>query len=156
MYSLRRDDTVLGKIGSYAIAFVVLAVVEFPFSPITIALSMAFRKVKWLSPIVTALFDAIKICLAILFASWLIDLVGESPAWLMFLIPGYLMCQNDIMRINRVKAGHSKVKFSLEKNGEAESYDQKLDLWTERAHLIGDVTGWIVGMNLILQPAAFF
>ena len=104
----------LGTIGSYVIAFGVLVGVELPFFPITMGLSVALRKSKWVSPFVTGLVDAAKICLAVLFASWLIHKIGESPAWLMFLIPGYLMAQNNIIRINRVKAGRSNVKLLLE------------------------------------------
>ena len=74
----------------------------------------------------------------------------------MFLIPGYLIVQNNFMRINRVKAGRSNVKWMLERDGEAESYNQSHDLWVERGHLFGDVVGWIAGTNLILKSASFF
>jgi hypothetical protein len=102
------------------------------------------------------LLDAIKICAAVLLASWLIHKIGQSPTWLMFLIPGFLMYRNDLMRIKRVKAGRSNVKQMLEQNGHPESYDQRHDLWIERAHLLGDVSGWILGTNLFLQSAGFF
>lgn len=66
------------------------------------------------------------------------------------------MLRNNIMRIHRVKVGQSNVKLMLEQNGEPGSYDQTHDLWMERGHLIGDVTGWVIGTNLILQSASFF
>jgi len=146
----------LAKIGAYVIAFVVLAGIELPFFPITLSLSVALKKAKWLSPFVICLIDAIKIGVAVILASWLIHKIGQSPSWLMFLIPGYLMVQNNLMRINRVKAGRSNVKRILEQNGEPESYDQRNDLWIERAHLAGDVAGWLVGTSLVLQSSKFF
>ena len=146
----------LARLGAYVIAFVVLAGIELPFFPVTMALSAALKKAKWVAPFVTSLLDAIKICCGVLLAAWLIDKIGQSSAWLMFLIPGYLMLQNNVIRINRVKAGRSNVKLMLEQGGEAESYDQAHDLWVERAHLLGDAVGWIVGTNLILESASFF
>lgn len=146
----------LSKIGSYFIAFIVIASVEIPFLPITMALSAVLRKTKWVSPFLTGLLDTVKISLAIVFSGWVISKIGQSPAWLMFLIPGYLMVQNNIMRINRVKTGRSNVKRLLEQNGEPDSYDQKHDLWTERAHLTGDIIGWVIGTNLVLKLAGFF
>lgn len=146
----------LGKVGSYMIAFVVLAGVELPFLPIALVLSPALRKAKWVSPFLVGLLDTVKTCLAIVFAVWLINKIGQSSTWLMFLIPGCLMVRNDIMRVDRVKAGQSNVKRLLEHNGEPESYDQKHDLWIERAHLTGDIAGWIIGVNLVLQSAGFF
>ncbi len=146
----------IGKIGAYVITFVVLAGIELPFFPITLSLSVAFKKAKWISPFVICLLDVIKIGAAVLLASWLIHKIGQSPSWLMFLIPGYLMVQNTLMRINRVKAGRSNVKRILEQKGEPESYDQRHDLWIEQAHLAGDVIGWIVGTNLVLQSSKFF
>ena len=146
----------LGKIGAYVITFVVFAGIELPFFPITLSIAVALKKAKWLSPFVICLLDVVKIGAAVLLATWLIHKIGQSPSWLMFLIPGYLMVQNNLMRINRVKAGRSNVKRSLEQNGEPESYDQGHDQWIERAHLAGNVTGWIVGTNLVLQSSKFF
>ena len=120
------------------------------------ALSAALRKAKWVWPFVIGLLDTIKICLAVVFAAWLINKIGQSPAWLMFLIPGYLMVQNNVMRVNRVQAGRSNVKRLLEQYGEPESYDQKHDVWIERAALTGEIAGWIIGTNLVLRSAGFF
>ncbi len=145
-----------GKIGAYVITFVVLAGIELPFWPITLSIAAALRKVKRFFPFVVCLLDVIKICVAMLFASWLVHKIGQSPSWLMFLIPGYLIVQNGLMRINRVKEGKSNVKRILEQNGEPESYDQRYDLLTERSHLVGDIAGWIVGTYLVLQTAKFF
>jgi hypothetical protein len=144
------------KLGAYVIAFVVLTGIEFPFLPITLALVMALKNAKWLTPFVTSLLDAMKICCGVLIAAWLIQMIGQTSSWLMFLIPGYLMVQNNLTRINRVRAGRSSVKRMLEQNGEPESYDQRHDLWVERGHLLGDVIGWIVGTNLVLRSASFF
>jgi len=144
------------KLGAYVIAFVVLAGIELPFFPITMALTMALKKVKWLALFVASFLDAIKICCGVLFAAWLIHKIGQTSSWLMFLIPGYLMVQNNLMRINRVRAGRSNVKRILERGGEPESYDQRHDLWMERGHLLGDVVGWLVGTNIVLRSASFF
>lgn len=146
----------LVKFGAYVIAFVVLASIELPFFPITMALARALKKAKWLAPFVTSLLDAIKICCGVLIAAWLIHKIGQTSSWLMFLIPGCLMVQNNLMRINRVRSGRSNVKRMLEKDCEQESYDQRHDLWVERGHLLGDVVGWIVGTNLVLRSASFF
>ena len=74
----------------------------------------------------------------------------------MFLLPGYLMYQNNIMRVRRVKSGRSNVKLMLEEAGQPESYDQMHDLRVEQAHFVGDILGWIVGTNIALQSAGFF
>ena len=144
------------KLGAYVIAFVVLAGIELPFLPITIGVSIALRKANWVAPFLFSLLGAIKICCGVLFAAWLIHRIGQSSSWLMFLIPGYLIVQNGLMRTNRVKAGRSNVKRILEQRGEPESYDQRHDLWVERGYLLGDLVGWIAGTNLILQSASFF
>ena len=145
----------LAKAASYVIAFVVLAGIELPFFPVTMALSIALKKVKWAAPCFTLVFDAFKICCGVLLAAWLDHKIGQSPSWLMFLVPGYLMVQNNMMRINRVKAGRSNVKRILEQRGEPGSYDQRHDLWVERGHLWGDVAGWIIGTSLV-RPSTFF
>ena len=152
----RERNTMIGKIGAYVITLVVLPGIELPFWPITLSLAVAFKKAKWFFPFVICLLDVIKICVAVLLASWLVHKIGQSPSWLMFLIPGCLMVRNDLMRINRVKEGKSNVKRIFEQNGEPESYDQRHDLLMERAHLVGEVTGWLVGTNLVLQTMKFF
>jgi len=119
-------------------------------------LSIGLRHAKRLAPIVTFLVDGIKIFVAVMAAAWLISIIGQTPAWLMLAIPGYLMVQNGLMRIRRVKAGKSKVKRMLEQNAEPEFYDQRHDLFTERAHLYGDVTGWIAGASLFVKSGTFF
>ena len=153
----------LSKIGAYVITFLVFAGIEFPFFPIMLPVAVAlkrakrlFPRAKWLFPFVVGLFDVVKIGTAALLASWLIHKIGQSPSWLMFLIPGYFMVRNDRMRISRVKTGRSNLKRSFQQTGEPESYDQRHDLWTEQAHLAGDVVGWILGTNLVLQSAKFF
>ena len=141
------------KLGAYAIAFVVLIGIELPFFPITLNLSRALRKSRWIALFVISLFDAIKICCGVLLAGWFISRIDQSPSWLMFLIPGYFMIHNSLLRINHVKNGHSNVKRILEQRGELELYNQRHDLWNERGHLLGDAVGWIVGTNMILQSA---
>ena len=149
------------KIGSYLIALVCLAAVEFPFAPITMPLVILMRRVKretrlWLSIPVTFLYDTAKIIIVILFATWIIKKIGGAPSWLMFIVPGILMYQNDMFRLRRAKRGTSEARAMLERGGEPESYCQSHDVWTERAHLGGDVLGWIIGCNLVLQSAGFF
>lgn len=142
---------------SYLIPLAILATIELPFLPFTFGIVPTLRKAKWFSPIVAGLLDAVKIFAGVLAAGWLIGLIGQAPSWLMFLIPGYLICYNDLSRIRRVKAGSSNVKRMLELAGEPESYDYKNDLKIEQAHLVGDIVGWVVGSNIVLaQSAGFF
>lgn len=146
----------LGTLGAYVIAFVILAGKELLSFPFTMGLSTVMRKTKWAAPLVFPLLDAVTTCCAILIAAWLIHKIDQSPSWLMFLIPGGLMVKNDLMRINRVQTGESNVRRILEQRGEPESYDQEHDLRVERGHLLGDAIGWIVGATLVLQSASFF
>lgn len=148
----------LVKVGSYVIAYAFMAAIELPFWPITKALMNSLRNHKRLSLLllVVASLDTAKICSGVLMAGWLIHAIGQIPSWLMFLIPGYFMVQNDVMRIRRVKAGSSNVKIMLEGNTEPESYDKNHDLRVEQTHLVGDVLGWIVGTNIVVQSASFF
>ena len=146
----------IGKIGAYVIAFVVLAGIDFPLWPISCFLAVALKRARWAFPFVASLLNVVKICIAVLLASWLVAKIGQSPSWLMFLMPGVLMVQNDLMRIKRVKEGRSNVKRMLEQHSEPESYDQKHDLLTERAVLAGEIVGWLVGTNLIRPIVNFF
>lgn len=146
----------LGIIGSYIIAYVILAGIELPVSPFRLALNGLFGKPKSVSPVVSGLLYSTKTCLLVLLTSWLIHLIGQSSAWLMFVIPGVHMVWNDIMRVNAVIDGSSDVKDFLEYTVEPETYDQVHDLRTEQAHLMGDIIGWIIGTNLVLQSAGLF
>ncbi len=148
----------LGKLAAYAIAFLVLAGIPLVFFPFNLALMMGAKKTmgKWTATFVFPAFGAFQIACGVLIAGWVIHKIGQPCSWLMFLVPGYLMVRNDVMRINRVRAGASNVKRILERGGETQSYDQRHDLWVERGHLVGDVVGWIVGMSLVLRSAPFF
>jgi len=146
----------LARLGAYLIAFVVLGSIPYLCYPIMMTVAWALRKAYWVAPLVFCVLDAVMRCCSIFLAAWLINRIGQSPSWLMFLIPWYLMVQNDVMRINRVKAGKSNLKRMHEQAGQPESYDQRLDLWVERGHLAGDVVGWTAGANLTLQAASFF
>ena len=148
----------LGKLAAYAIAFLVLAGIPLVFFPFSLALAMGTKKTmgKWAAPFVFPVLDAFQIACGVLIAEWVIHKIGQPCSWLMFLVPGCLMVQNDLMRINRVRAGTSNVERILERGGEPQSYDQRHDLWVERGRLVGDVVGWIVGTSLVLRSAPFF
>ena len=144
----------LAKFGSYFIAFIILALIDLPFSPFMMALVLVSKRVKWLLPFLFCLFDLLKICCGILLASWIIHKLGQPTSWLMFLIPGLLLLRNNYMRINRVKSGKSNVQRLLDQCYEPNSYDQKYDLLIERSHLFGEMVGWVIGTNLVLQSAS--
>ena len=141
----------LSHLGAYASASVMLAAIELPFAPISLALSYAARKRRGLYPTATLLLDAVKIVAAMFIAVWLIHRIGQEPAWLMFLIPGYLRVHKGLMRISRAMGGRSHIKSAFERSGKPESYDQAQDIKLELAHLKGDIVGWIVGACLVLR-----
>lgn len=151
----------LVKISSYLTAFVFLATVELSFAPISMSLAMLMRRVNresrlWLSIPITFLYDTTKIIIVILFATWIIKKIGGSPSWFMFIVPGILMYRNDMLRLRWAKSGTSGVRAIFERAGEPESYSQSHDVWMERAHLGGDMFGWVIATNLFLQSAEFF
>ena len=146
----------LVRIGAYGIAFVTLAVIEIPFLPVSIAVAYGLKNVKRLYPWFTLILDAIKIVAAIYFAGWLIEKIGQSPSWLMFLIPGYLLFHNGMTRVSRAKKGISRVRLALQRRGEPVSYDQADDIRLELMHLKGDMIGLFIGSCITLQSASFF
>lgn len=143
-------------IASYIIAIVCLALAELVFSPVSMGLLPVVRTAKRIAPIITVFLDATKITVMISLAVWLIRLIGGTPSYLMFIIPGLMMYGNDQRRIRVAKQGASNVRMMLEAAGEAHSYNQELDIRTENAHLIGDLIGWITGISIWLQSAPFF
>jgi hypothetical protein len=70
----------------------------------------------------------------------------------MIALPALLTYLNDRRRIQKVVVGVSGTKLLLVQHGEPESYDQKADLWNERAHLVGR----IVGFSVFLGHERFF
>ena len=147
---------IISKIGAYLIAYTMFIVIEFPFFAITALFLPIMRKLKNIVPAINLILTAIKICLAILVADLFISLIGQTSSWLMFIIPGYYMVHNDLMNIRQIKYGQSNVKLMLASNNELDSYDPKNHLQLHQAYLIGDVLGWTIGTNLILQTASFF
>lgn len=150
---------VLIKIGSYVIAFVCIAAMwyELLCFPLTMSLVVLVRKIsKWLGVPVMLLLDAAKMTAAVFLSVWLITKLNGAPSWLMFIIPGVLVYQSDMWRLRRAQRGTSNVRKMLEGAGEPESYDQRHDIWMERAHFGGDMLGWIIGAGLCLRSASFF
>ena len=145
----------LAEISSYVIAFVVFLIIPIPSSLLSVMLVPLLKRVKWVAPLSNLIINAVGVYIGVLIASWLISEIGNTPSWLMFLFPGYYMVQNDVGRINRVKAGKSNVQMMLEANDEPESYDQSHDLWCERGNILGDVIGWCAGTIITLQSASF-
>lgn len=74
----------------------------------------------------------------------------------MIALPALLTFLNDRQRIRKVVAGVSGTKLLLEQHGEPESYDQRGDLWNERAHLVGHIVGFTLGFSLFLGQEPFF
>lgn len=142
-------------LAAYAIAFASLAAIELPFWPISWILAHLLRSARSLAPYVVGLLDILKIFVAVAFATWAIGAIGSEPVWLMFIIPGVAMCMNDLDRIRFAKRGISGVHRLFEGSGEPESYDQTADISMERAHVTGDLLGWLFGVTVFLKSASF-
>lgn len=147
---------ILGKVGAYFIAYSLIIAIELPFLPITMSLIKPLRRFMRFSPLVLGFLSMAKICTAILLAAWLIHTIGQTPSWLMFLIPGYFMVHNNLKRIRLVEAGKSNIKVLLGQNAEPDSCDPTYDLHVEWTYLIGDILGWIIGIKVALHSASFF
>lgn len=142
----------IAKVGAYLIVYVVLAVIELPFYPASFYLAKLLRNFKRVSPVAYAIFGTIVVCCGVVLSVWLIGFIDIQPTWLMFLIPGFLLLQNDYMRIKKAKAGDSGAARILMQNDELDAYNQELDLRIEYGRTIGDVAGWIIGVCYFAQP----
>ena len=147
---------ILGKIGAYLIAYILVRAIELVFYPISFLILRPLRRVKSFSPLLMFVYDSSKACITILLAGWLIREIGQTPSWLMFLIPGYFVVWNAITRLNLAKAGLSNVRSMLAQNNEPESYNQKHDILIERAYVAGSYLGLTIGTNIVVQPFVFF
>lgn len=73
----------------------------------------------------------------------------------MLVLPGFYLLSNDFRRLSRAKKGASNVRLMLERNKETNSYDKAHDIKMEKAYLVGDVIGYLLGIFYFFQGADF-
>ena len=140
----------------YILAIFIVAFFGNIFILLFIPLSPLMRKIKSIMPIVSAVLDIASNFIAVFIIVLLCDKLNIKPTLLMVIIPGVLTIQNNTSRIKRAKKEITNVKYMLEKSGELDSYEQELDVRNEYAHLIGDVTGLLLGTIYFLSNAPLF
>jgi len=140
----------------YILAFFIVAFFGNIFILLFIPLAPMVRKIKSIMPIISAVLDIASNFIAVFIIVLLCDKLNIKPALLMVIIPGVLTIQNNISRIKRAKKGITNVKHMLEKSDESDSYEQELDMRNEYAHLIGDVTGLLLGTIYFLSNTPLF
>jgi len=140
----------------YILAFFIVAFFDNIFILFFIPLGALMRKIKSIMPIISAVLDIASNFIAIFIIVLLYDKLNIKPTLLMVIIPGVFTIQNNTSRIKRAKKGIANVKYMLEKSDESDSYEQELDMRNEYAHLIGDVTGLLLGTIYFLSNAPLF
>jgi hypothetical protein len=140
----------------YILAFFIVAFFGNIFILLFIPLGSLMRKIKSIMPIISAVLDIASNFIAVFIIVLLCDKLNIKPTLLMVIIPGVLTIQNNTSRIKRAKKGIANVKYMFERSGESDSYEQELDVRNEYAHLIGDVTGLLLGTIYFLSNAPLF
>jgi len=149
--------TVLWSILSYIVAFVVILFVDLLFTFVSGLLFIPFlRLVRPLYPA----FSFVVSCAATFVGIWAVAAIAaHTPlraSVAMIAIPALLTYRNDRERVQKVIAGVSGPKMMLASDGEAESYDQRGDLWNERGHLFGHVLGFALGFSMLFGRHPFW
>jgi hypothetical protein len=141
---------------SYAVALAVIALVGAAFDFASVAFIPLLRRARSLFPV----FSFVASSAGTFFGIWAFAAIASrSPlraSVAMIAFPALLTYLNDHQRIRKVLAGVSGTKLLLAQHGEPESYDQRGDLWNERAHLIGHIVGFLLGFSLLLGHERFF
>ncbi len=140
----------------YILAFFIVAFFGNIFILLFIPLGSMMRKIKSIIPIISAVLDIASNFIAVFIIVVLCDKLNIKPTLLMVIIPGVLTIQNNTSRIKRAKKGIANVKYILERSDESDSYEQELDVRNEYAHLIGDITGLLLGTIYFLSNAPLF
>ena len=140
----------------YILAILIVAFFGNIFILLFIPLGPLMRKIKSIMPIISAALDIASNFIAVFIIVLLCDKLNIKPTLLMVIIPGVLTIQNNTSRIKRAKEGIASVKHMLESSGESDTYEQELDVRNEYAHLIGDVTGLLLGTIYFLSNAPLF
>ena len=140
----------------YILAIFIVAFFGNIFILLFILLGPLMRKIKSIMPIISAVLDIASNFIAVFIIVLLCDKLNIKSTLLMVIIPGVLTIQNNTSRIKRAKEGIASVKHMLESSGESDTYEQELDVRNEYAHLIGDVTGLLLGTIYFLSNAPLF
>ena len=140
----------------YILAIFIVAFFGNIFILLFIPLGPLMRKIKSIMPIMSAVLDVASNFIAVFIIVFLCNKLNITPTLLMVIIPGVLTIQNNISRIKRAKKEIANVKHMLESSGESDTYEQELDVRNEYAHLIGDVTGLLLGTIYFLSNAPLF
>lgn len=108
-------------------------------------------KDKWLQPILVAFFNVVGNFLAVFIISLLCKLFSVKSNVLMIVIPFiYTMIEGN-NRIERAKAGKSSVIQMFERSNKLEEYNRQQEIRIERAYLIGDIIGLLLGSLYFLR-----
>jgi hypothetical protein len=147
--------TLIWSILSYVAAFVVA--VDLLFAVLVgLVFTPLFRLMRPLYPA----FTFLQSCAATFVGIWLVRLLADATplrtSFLMIAIPALLTYRNDRTRVQKVVAGVSGPKMLLASHGELESYDQRLDLRTERGHLFGHIAGFALGFSIYFGDQPFW
>lgn len=146
---------VIWSVLSYATACAVVLAADLLFTFVSgLLFTPLFRLVRPVYPAFTFLLS----CVATFVGIWAVRAIADATplraSVAMIAIPALLTYRNDRERVQKVIAGVSGPKMLLASHGELESYDQRLDLWTERGHLFGHIFGFALGLlSLLRRPA---
>ena len=148
---------VIWSILSYVAALAIVLAVDLI---VTFVVGLIFTPLFRLVRPLYAMFTFIQSCAATFVGIWLVRFVADTTplraSFLMIAIPALLTYRNDRERVHKVVAGVSGSKMLLATHGELESYDQRLDRWTERGHLFGHVAGFALGFSVYFGNQPFW
>jgi hypothetical protein len=144
------------SVASYIVALAVIALVGAAFDFAAIAFIPLLRRARSLVPA----FSFVISSAGTFFGIWIFAAIASRTplraSVAMIALPALLTYLNDRQRIQKVLAGISGTKLWLAQHREPESYDQRGDLWNERAQLAGHLVGFSLGFSLFLGHERFF
>jgi len=148
--------SILLGIGSYVVAFLVMAIVPNLTQLVFFPLLPLIRRSPSLGPVLSFTTSAIGTLLAIGAFIWIASHTPLRASIAMIVLPAFLSYSNDRQRIQRARAGVSATASMLRSTGDADAHDQPREVRTEYGYLFGDLIGYTIGIFTFVRNEPFF
>jgi len=132
--------TILG----YVLAFLMFAWLAPLLGVLVTPLVMMLARISVPASVRAALMTATTACATGFILIGVAALIGIQLAYLMFLLPLYLLMKNDLVRISHAKRGVSRTALEL-----GDNYDKDLAVRTEFGYMVGDVVGMAIPVFVV-------
>ena len=129
----------------YVIAFVTFAVVPPVVCYLLFAITLHVRRYHALMVVCIALQNLLALGGTFVGFAYLLKLAGADISPAMFILPWLLTLRNDLRRIDAAKKGKTVSGVPLPEDSDI-PYQVKMEV----AFLVGDIAGYVAGINLAL------